>query len=51
MLIGLEHLCGGCRARAYNYFNDILAPDHGCINNQKNGTNSKFPGKLPENLT
>lgn len=28
-----QHICGGCRARAYNYFNDILAPDPGCINN------------------
>ncbi|MEM2943646.1 MAG: radical SAM protein [Methanomassiliicoccales archaeon] len=25
--------CGGCRARAYNYFGDYLAPDPGCINN------------------
>jgi radical SAM protein with 4Fe4S-binding SPASM domain len=30
-----RHICGGCRARAYNYFDDILAPDPGCINNQK----------------
>ena len=27
--------CGGCRARAYAYFNDHLAPDPGCINNEK----------------
>ena len=29
---GCEYLyiCGGCRARAYNYFGDILAPDPGC---------------------
>ena len=27
--------CGGCRARAYNYFGDITAPDPGCINNIK----------------
>ncbi|MCC6021317.1 MAG: radical SAM protein [Thermoproteaceae archaeon] len=26
-------LCGGCRARAYGYFGDILAPDPGCIYN------------------
>jgi len=26
-------VCGGCRARAYAYFNDIKAPDIGCINN------------------
>lgn len=30
-----RNICGGCRARAYNYFDDILAPDPGCINNQK----------------
>lgn len=30
-----RHICGGCRARAYNYFNDILAPDPGCVNNEK----------------
>ncbi len=29
-----RNICGGCRARAYNYFGDILAPDPGCINNQ-----------------
>lgn len=28
-----HNICGGCRARAYNYFGDILAPDPGCINN------------------
>ena len=26
--------CGGCRARAYGYFNDIKGPDPGCIYNQ-----------------
>ncbi|MGB9887383.1 MAG: radical SAM protein [Moorellales bacterium] len=26
-------LCGGCRARAYGYYRDYLAPDPGCINN------------------
>ena len=25
--------CGGCRARAYGYFDDPLAPDPGCIKN------------------
>ncbi len=25
--------CGGCRARAYNYFGDITAPDPGYVNN------------------
>ncbi|MFZ0925354.1 MAG: radical SAM protein [Halobacteriota archaeon] len=28
-----KNVCGGCRARAYAYFNDIKAPDIGCINN------------------
>ena len=28
-----RNVCGGCRARAYAYFNDIKAPDIGCINN------------------
>lgn len=28
-----RNICGGCRARAYNYFGDVLAPDPGCINN------------------
>lgn len=32
-----EHreVCGGCRARAYAYFNDYKAPDPGCINNRE----------------
>jgi len=30
-----RYTCGGCRARAYNYFHDILAPDPGCIFNSK----------------
>ncbi len=25
--------CGGCRARAYAYFNDLAAPDPGCVFN------------------
>lgn len=34
---GCEYLytCGGCRARAYNYFKDIFAPDPGCIINKR----------------
>lgn len=28
-----RYVCGGCRARAYGYFNDYMAPDPGCINN------------------
>jgi MoaA/NifB/PqqE/SkfB family radical SAM enzyme len=27
--------CGGCRARAYGYFGDYLAPDPGCKYNDK----------------
>lgn len=30
-----RYYCGGCRARAYGYFGDYLAPDPGCINNKK----------------
>jgi len=34
---GCEHkyVCGGCRARAYGYFNDLQAPDPSCSYNQK----------------
>jgi radical SAM protein with 4Fe4S-binding SPASM domain len=28
-----KNVCGGCRARAYAYFNDIKAPDIVCIYN------------------
>jgi len=28
-----RYVCGGCRARAYGYFGDYLAPDPGCVNN------------------
>lgn len=30
-----RYTCGGCRARAYSYFNDILAPDPGCVLNKE----------------
>ncbi len=30
-----RYTCGGCRARAYSYFNDILAPDPGCVLNRE----------------
>ncbi|MFX1486179.1 MAG: radical SAM protein [Promethearchaeota archaeon] len=30
-----HYVCGGCRARAYNYYKNILAPDPGCIRNQR----------------
>jgi len=29
-----KYVCGGCRARAYAYFGDPLAPDPGCIYNK-----------------
>ncbi|MEM0350203.1 MAG: radical SAM protein [Archaeoglobaceae archaeon] len=29
-----RYVCGGCRARAYNYFGDYLKPDPGCIRNK-----------------
>ncbi|ADI31272.1 radical SAM/SPASM domain-containing protein [Staphylothermus hellenicus] len=30
-----KNICGGCRARAYAYFNDPMAPDPGCLYNIK----------------
>ncbi|MGC9384988.1 MAG: radical SAM protein [Kosmotogaceae bacterium] len=30
-----RYYCGGCRARAYGYTGDYLAPDPGCIYNKK----------------
>ncbi|OPY23655.1 MAG: pyrroloquinoline quinone biosynthesis protein PqqE [Methanobacterium sp. PtaU1.Bin097] len=41
-----HNICGGCRARAYNYFGDILAPDPGCINNNKEW--NKIRSHLPK---
>jgi radical SAM protein with 4Fe4S-binding SPASM domain len=29
-----RYVCGGCRARAYAYFNDVMGPDPGCIQNE-----------------
>ncbi|MCD6411065.1 MAG: radical SAM protein [Thermoplasmata archaeon] len=26
-----RYVCGGCRARAYAYYGDVLAPDPGCV--------------------
>jgi radical SAM protein with 4Fe4S-binding SPASM domain len=39
-----RYTCGGCRARAYNYFKDVLAPDPGCVRNKE------FWHKLQEGL-
>ena len=30
-----RYICGGCRARAYNYFHDIKYGDPGCVKNMK----------------
>ena len=30
-----KYICGGCRARAFGYFNDLQGPDPGCSINQK----------------
>lgn len=30
-----RNICGGCRARAFGYFDDLAAPDPGCIFNEK----------------
>jgi radical SAM protein with 4Fe4S-binding SPASM domain len=55
-----KNVCGGCRARAYTYFNDIQAPDPGCIRNitKWNELKNKIPnyqeiqnGNLLINLT
>lgn len=29
-----SYICGGCKARAFNYFNNPSAPDIGCIYNR-----------------
>jgi radical SAM protein with 4Fe4S-binding SPASM domain len=29
-----RYVCGGCRARAYCYYGDYLAPDPGCVKNE-----------------
>ncbi len=43
-----RYTCGGCRARAYNYYHDILAPDPGCILNQKEWEKLKMEVMLRE---
>ncbi len=43
-----KYVCGGCRARGYSYFNDIQAPDPGCILNTaywKKIVKETMPGK------
>ncbi|MEM2109294.1 MAG: radical SAM protein [Candidatus Odinarchaeota archaeon] len=29
-----RYYCGGCRARSFNYFKDLRAPDPGCVRNE-----------------
>jgi hypothetical protein len=41
-----KNICGGCRARAYTYFNYVEAPDHGYIKNQVKWIELK--NKIPE---
>jgi radical SAM protein with 4Fe4S-binding SPASM domain len=43
-----RYTCGGCRARAYNYYHDVLAPDPGCILNQKEWEKLKMELTLKE---
>lgn len=45
-----RYMCGGCRARAYTYFNNILSPDPGCVRNKNlwfkiKKTQKKSPNK------
>lgn len=37
-----RYYCGGCRARAYGYIGDYLAPDPGCIFNKESWDKLKF---------
>ncbi|MDV0444120.1 radical SAM/SPASM domain-containing protein [Methanorbis rubei] len=39
--------CGGCRARAYGYFGNHLAPDPGCVNNMEYYTALRVMQTLP----
>jgi len=40
-----KYICGGCRARAYAYFNDLQGPDPGCSINQKYWEEVKCKGE------
>lgn len=43
-----RYICGGCRARAFGYFKDILAPDPGCIRNKEHYVNiPKYKRAVP----
>ena len=40
-----KNFCGGCRARAYAYYDDYLAPDPGCIKELEEPSISFLPKK------
>jgi radical SAM protein with 4Fe4S-binding SPASM domain len=40
-----KNFCGGCRARAYGYYGDYLAPDPGCIKELEESSISFAPKK------
>ncbi|GAB6148744.1 radical SAM protein [Stetteria hydrogenophila] len=43
-----RNMCGGCRARAYAYYGDPLAPDPGCLYNLREWRRlSEKPGAAP----
>jgi len=45
-----RHVCGGCRARAYTYYDDYLAPDPGCIRELKEPSISFAKGSMVKRL-
>ncbi len=46
-----KHVCGGCRARALGYFNDIMAPDPGCIRELEEPSARKLILPIQKRLT
>ena len=42
-------ICGGCRARAFAYFNDVLAPDPGCIHNSSYRKSTSILSQIHDN--
>ena len=42
-----KYICGGCRARAYAYFNDLQGPDPGCSINQEYWDEVAKPQTVP----
>jgi len=43
-----KYVCGGCRARAYAYYHDYLAPDPGCIRELEEPSTSFAQGRGAE---